>query len=144
MEKYLGLLAQNARNVFFDGKGVSAVALVLDSTLQNPASSNFRHDPMSGYLVDPYEGEMFVFFLCLFGNVTKQECDQIWLSKRPMLRSIEYQGTTIQKGWWFSSHENWKVSYEGFKECDSLAYFFLFSSISSSHILMSPSTGSCL
>lgn len=125
--KYLNLLAENCRNMFFDGVGVSAVSIVLDPTLSSPNASNFRHDPLSGYLEDPYEGEMFFFFMCWYG-LSEQECSNIWVQKRKMMQSIEYQNTTVQKGWWFSSHEQWKVKRKKKKtgrKIISVQYMFL-------------------
>jgi hypothetical protein len=127
VNRYLELLASNAKNAFYCGKGlVSAVADVVNNKA-NPTSDNFKHDIMSGYLAgkrkkkqkdkkcfnkskqDPYEGEMFVWFLCMFANLSNDECDKIWIVKRGSLKSVIHQSTTIQKGWWFSSHEQWKV-----------------------------------
>lgn len=69
--------------------------------------SNFA--PSSGsYLADPYEGELFVWFVCWRANVSAAQCEQLWAAKRAMLRSVEYCGATLQRGWWFSSHEQWK------------------------------------
>lgn len=42
------------------------------------------------------------------------ERDKIWVQKRDKLQSVDYhvaeldKNITVQKGWWFSAHENWK------------------------------------
>jgi hypothetical protein len=50
----------------------------------------------------------------LFGEwENNNEKELIWLYKRKKLQKINYQskyGTiTVQKGWWYSSHEQWKL-----------------------------------
>jgi hypothetical protein len=65
------------------------------------------------YLDDPYEGELMVFFMTLFSEWTsEQERDAIWQNKRAKLVSVEYPtpwgNITVQRGYWFSAHEQWK------------------------------------
>jgi hypothetical protein len=87
-------------------------------------------------LNDPYEGELVTWWLYFYGNLSSAEKDDLWNVKRPQLRSVEYSGSTVntsyvqsvaanytglpvvsesigpitvQEGFWFSSHEQWKV-----------------------------------
>lgn len=53
-----------------------------------------------------------MFFLYLFGNLNHTEKTALLEFKRPQLVSVDwtasrYQDVTVQKGFWFSSHENW-------------------------------------
>ena len=80
-------------------------------------------------LDDPYEGELLSVFAELYGGLTPAQADAMWVMKRAKLQSTEYappatfrplgrdgkpQGPlpniTVERGWWFSSHEKWKVS----------------------------------
>jgi len=118
-----------------EGGHILAVTKVLNNTAQ-PTEANFDKtcDNPNCYLDDPYEGELFAFFLDLFQtwdnqtgtwqikNLSKKKCrtltqllcapldrSLIWINKRVKLQSVEYyspQGPiTVQRGWWFSSHE---------------------------------------
>ena len=74
------------------------------------------------FLDDPYEGEMMVFFADLYGNWTNPaDRERMWELKLLKLRAVEYQmpspppsspsspsSITVQEGWWFSAHEQWK------------------------------------
>lgn len=55
-------------------------------------------------------------------NLTNEERNRIWINKRPKLVRVEYNTTTpssnidpkrvtVQQGYWFSSHEQWKYFY---------------------------------
>lgn len=90
----------------------------------------------NGLLNDPYEGELFTWWLYLFGSVPKNQRGLLWETKRPNLLAVNYTGSvvnttssyhnsqnysglpvidpiskpiTVQKGFWFSSHEQWKI-----------------------------------
>lgn len=66
---------------------------------------------------DPYEGELFTWIITLFGQeqFTQEEIEFIWTNKRKKLQSVEYEvpsrdaKITVEKGFWFSSHEQWKL-----------------------------------
>ena len=73
------------------------------------------------YLDDPYEGELLAVFIDLFSEWSRDEDrDQIWVVKRPLLQSVDYETPkgkiTVQRGWWFSSHEQWKYLFEFWRE----------------------------
>jgi hypothetical protein len=66
-----------------------------------------------GYLDDPYEGELFAFFLDLYTEWSNpSDREFLWLVKRAKLQRAEYPSSqgpiSVQRGWWFSSHEQWK------------------------------------
>lgn len=57
----------------------------------------------SGRLNDPYEGELFTFWLQFFGGLTDADITALWKAKRPQLVSVDYQmgnigPITVQKG----------------------------------------------
>jgi len=69
----------------------------------------------SCYLDDPYEGEMMTVFMDFYCDWSGREAErqQLWVVKRPMLQVAEYaidstRSITVQKGYWFSAHEQWK------------------------------------
>lgn len=87
-------------------------------------------------LNDPYEGELFTWWLYFFGGLSDTDKQALWTRKRPQLVSVEYSGSvvdtpwndgtaynyagkpvvsktigpiTVQRGFWFSAHEQWKL-----------------------------------
>ena len=85
---------------------------------------------------DPYEGELFTWWLYFFGGLPAADKTALWTFKRPQLVAVNYTGSivntswhdpiatnytdlpvvgrhigpiTVQKGFWFSSHESWKL-----------------------------------
>ncbi len=62
------------------------------------------------------QGELFTWILDLFG-VWESDSDreELWITKRALLQAVNYtllsgDAITVQRGWWFSSHEQWKLS----------------------------------
>ena len=114
-QKWLDYTKLNAATVFYNGTG--KVCSVTD--LRNQSLP--VHDPNQGYVCegsglidDPYEGELFTWWLYFFGGLPAADKAALWQVKRPQLRNVEYyQGgvgpITVQQGFWFSSHEQWKV-----------------------------------
>jgi hypothetical protein len=54
-------------------------------------------------LNDPYEGELFTWWLYFFGGLSQKDKDLLWEVKRPQLVSVEYNmggvgPITVQKG----------------------------------------------
>lgn len=43
------------------------------------------------YLDDPYEGELFTYFIHLFSKLSKEEKEKLWEVKRDKLVSVEYE-----------------------------------------------------
>lgn len=113
-QQWLDYTAAHAAKLFYRGEGVVCAVTTLNQSL-SPA------DPAQNYtcegadvLNDPYEGELFAWWLYFFGGLPAKDKEAIWVAKRPKLESVEYHmgdvgPITVQKGFWFSSHEQWKV-----------------------------------
>jgi len=112
-QNYFDMLAANAYMMFYNGNGqIRAEAKILNVTAQ-PSPGNYQNNSPGYYLDDPYEGEMFAFFLDLFGKwPDPNEREKVWVYKRAKLQAVNYttpEGPiTVQRGWWFSAHEQWK------------------------------------
>eukprot|EP01087_Luapelamoeba_hula_P010238 TRINITY_DN2706_c0_g1_i1.p1 TRINITY_DN2706_c0_g1~~TRINITY_DN2706_c0_g1_i1.p1 ORF type:complete len:330 (+),score=52.71 TRINITY_DN2706_c0_g1_i1:430-1419(+) len=111
-DNYLALLRRNIVTVFYAGSGnISAVTTIKD-TKAAPYPGNYQFT--SGWLDDPYEGELFAFFMDLYGRWNNTaEREAIWIKKRAKLVRTQYNTPkngpiTVQQGFWFSSHEQWK------------------------------------
>jgi len=113
--KYLDLMANTSLTVFYEGSGnIRTVSLIKNTTAQ-PHRENYASQIPCGspcYLDDPYEGETMAFFMDLYGDWKNGSREDIWIKKRDKLISVNYPtplgNITCQKGWWFSSHEQWK------------------------------------
>ena len=122
---YMTCQKDSAKTIFYRGKGdVSAEVYILDVTIA-PVVGNYEH--CSGYLNDPYEGETMTQLLYLFSDWSDDEegREELWSSKRGLLEAVNYTVPryhtyaklkededvviTVQKGFWFSTHEQWKV-----------------------------------
>jgi hypothetical protein len=105
------LMAKTGQMIFYAGYGwVRDVATIKDITVQ-PYPGNYG--TAGGYLDDPYEGELFAFFLDLYTEWSNpSDREFLWLVKRAKLQRAEYPSSqgpiSVQRGWWFSSHEQWK------------------------------------
>jgi len=102
--------------MFHDGGGrIRGVTLIIDPKA-TPTAANYQMllpcgDPC--YLDDPYEGELTAFLMDLYGVWPNPSDKQLmWEYKQKKLQSVEYPTPsgpiTVQRGWWFSSHEQWK------------------------------------
>lgn len=114
-------MVQNAVKVFFDASTGNfwTVTNILNQSW--PVENNTYTG--SGALNDPYEGELFVDMVYLLSNdLTSAQKEQLWVNKRGMLQRVALvvqncnistgtcrdQNITVQKGFWFSAHEQWK------------------------------------
>jgi hypothetical protein len=75
------------------------------------------------WLDDPYEGELFTNMAYLLSDWswTGASPDSVWIWKRGKLSAVNYTvpaasaptgvdtQITVERGWWFSGHEKWKV-----------------------------------
>jgi hypothetical protein len=90
--------------LFYGGNGnVCAVTDIGNQSFQ-------VHDPRqnytcegSGTLNDPYEGELFTWWLYFFGGLSNKDKALLWQVKRPQLVNVEYTldpagPITVQKG----------------------------------------------
>jgi len=112
----LQLMIQNCVLVFYQGNGyIRAVTTIANVTA--PPSVNQYSDQCTSncYLDDPYEGELMAFFMDLFGEWENPiDRELIWVNKRKKLQPVDYwvqqmhANITVQRGFWFSAHEQWK------------------------------------
>ncbi|OIW24776.1 putative GPI anchored protein [Coniochaeta ligniaria NRRL 30616] len=113
--KWLDYTKSTAAKMFYTGNG--NVCTVMDIANQSwPVN-----DPRQRYtcestsmLDDPYEGELFTWWLYFYSPLSAQDKEMLWEVKRPKLVSVEYNmggvgPITVQQGYWFSSHEQWKA-----------------------------------
>ena len=103
-----------AAKIFYRGNGVVCAVTDLNQTLVPTDSKQNYTCEGSGVLDDPYEGELFTWWLYFFGGLSADDKKALWIAKRPQLKNIEYHmdgvgPITVQEGFWFSSHEQWKV-----------------------------------
>ena len=70
----------------------------------------------------PATGELMSVFAELYGGLTTDEANTMWINKRPLLQpavytpgndtatgSTSFPNITVERGWWYSAHEKWKV-----------------------------------
>uniref|UniRef100_A0A914VFS2 GPI anchored protein n=1 Tax=Plectus sambesii TaxID=2011161 RepID=A0A914VFS2_9BILA len=109
-------MARNGLTIFYDGAGSGTVRCV--AQIRNvdilPTRSNYYRDGEC-VLNDPYEGELFVFFVDFFSDWTNYapgDKDKVWQNKRPQLQPATLHSSfgpiTVERGWMHSSHEKWK------------------------------------
>ncbi|KFA66944.1 hypothetical protein S40285_05738 [Stachybotrys chlorohalonatus IBT 40285] len=112
---WLDYVKTTAADVFYVGEGVvCAVTTVGNQTYAVTDPEQTYECEGSGTLNDPYEGELFTFWLHLFGGLSDEDKERLWEIKRPQLVSVEYElggvgPVTVERGYWFSSHEPWKI-----------------------------------
>ncbi|KYQ92213.1 hypothetical protein DLAC_07059 [Tieghemostelium lacteum] len=110
-ENYFKYLISTAKLVFYQTPGYITSVTTIKDIFAQPSPGNYQNT--GGYLDDPYEGELLTVFMDLFceWNSTAER-DQLWINKRAMLQNVQFEtplgNLTVQKGWWFSSHEQWK------------------------------------
>lgn len=124
--------------MFYLGNGgVCAVTRLNQSQAPNSPNQNYTCEGGdTSVLNDPYEGELFTWWLYFFGGLGQPDQGALWTAKRPQLRAVNYTGSivnttfnvytltnysglavqppavapiTVQEGFWFSSHEQWKL-----------------------------------
>jgi hypothetical protein len=116
-QRYLNLLAETGLKIFLNRAtpGIACVSGIPDITAYPYA--NTYNTSTGCFLDDPYEGELFMFFVELFsdwkhygGNATIEE---IWKQKQKRAKPVQFTTDTgdkisVEQGYWFSSHEQWK------------------------------------
>jgi hypothetical protein len=95
-QKWLDFTKHTAARVFYNGTGRVCTVTSIASQSLSPT------DPLQSYtcegpdlLNDPYEGELFTWWLQLFGSLPKADKTALWLTKRPQLISTEYTGSNV-------------------------------------------------
>jgi hypothetical protein len=131
-------MSENSATIFYEGNGkIRSVASISDitkpveeNTYAN-GGSNCENFDNPCYLDDPYEGELFAVMMYLFAPLAPADRDQIWIAKRDKLQAADVFVTelnehiTVQKGWWFSAHEQWKYLFLPYLQSDINKRVFL-------------------
>lgn len=118
-QAWLDYAKTNAARMFYLGNGKVCAVVDLKQNL-SPVDPKQKYtceagsNGSPGLLNDPYEGELFTWWIYFFGGLSAADNKAIWIEKRPQLVSVEYDKRgvgpiTVQQGFWFSSHEQWKV-----------------------------------
>jgi hypothetical protein len=121
-----------ARQVFYNGTGrVCAVTTIRDQSLPVGSPDQVYSCEGNSTLNDPYEGELFTWWLYLFSpQLTAAQKEELWTVKRPMLVPTDWHSNTsvgavtVQKGYWFSSHEQWKLLEMPYTDVDLIRRIF--------------------
>lgn len=113
-QAWLDYTKVNAAKIFYRGNGtVCAVVDLVQGLSPNAKKQNYTCEG-TNLINDPYEGELFTWWLYFFGDLSAADRQALWIAKRPQLKSVVYHKNgvgpiTVQQGFWFSSHEQWKV-----------------------------------
>ena len=112
-QTWLDYTKENAARVFYRGNGTVCAVTNLNQSL-SPTDPGQNYPACNGVLNDQYEGELFTWWLYFFGGLPAADKAALWDAKRPQLVNVEYNmhgigPITVQMGFWFSSHEQWKV-----------------------------------
>ena len=92
------------RQIFYFGNGkVCAVVAMADQSLPVNHQDQSYQCENDILLDDPFEGEIFTFWLQFFGDLTDADKKALWEVKRAQLVSVDYQlgeygPITVQKG----------------------------------------------
>mmetsp|Transcript_67977 Transcript_67977/g.126958 ORF Transcript_67977/g.126958 Transcript_67977/m.126958 type:complete len:558 (-) Transcript_67977:36-1709(-) len=124
-DSYLQKLRRSSVMIFYHGEGSGRVRTVtqMRSTSLPPSDpSNYflrRGDASANWLDDPYEGELMVLFMHLLGDWSDYsdpalEKRLIWQWKQRKFVQVDYlvntsTRITVQEGFWYSAHEQWKL-----------------------------------
>jgi len=108
-----------APKIFYEGRGLVRAVTRMNDMTKPPEQNFYFHEDCKPYcyLDDPYEGELFASILYLLCDLPAADQEMIWQVKRKKLLRNEFkvpgrsEVITVQKGWWFSSHEQWKYLY---------------------------------
>jgi len=110
---HFDLMATNAKKMYFIPATADKEALVASISAFPDVSTSPSEQTYTkiGGLIDQFEGELMVYFMTLFGDLTVSEIDSIWQGQS--IKAVEYTGFadqvyTVIEGWHFSSHEQWK------------------------------------
>lgn len=101
------------QKIFYKGNGhVCAVTDIKNQSLPVDHPDQTYTCEGSGRLDDPYEGELFTFWLQFFAGLTDEDVKQLWQVKRQKLVSVDYNmgnvgPITVQKGLFTAS--NWPI-----------------------------------
>jgi hypothetical protein len=108
-------MVKNGVKIFYNGSGnVNCVTVMSNQSL--PVELNTYTSAGACMIDDPYEGELFTNMLYLLSDLPEAEKDLLWVRKRAMLKAVNLTvnasgaltNITVQRGFWFSAHEQWK------------------------------------
>eukprot|EP00440_Ansanella_granifera_P008854 gb/GFBE01009595.1/.p1 GENE.gb/GFBE01009595.1/~~gb/GFBE01009595.1/.p1 ORF type:complete len:663 (+),score=130.69 gb/GFBE01009595.1/:2-1990(+) len=118
----LARMRASAVNLFYNGQGsgtVRSIANLHNRSVDAATGPQNAWSDANYVLNDAYEGEMMVLFVDLLGNWTNYSSDGaeekalIWSDKEahvfPVQANLQGANMTVQQGFWFSSHEQWKT-----------------------------------
>lgn len=90
-QTWLDYVKTTAAQVFYRGNGrICAVTKIKDQTLPLADPQQSYACESADYLDDPYEGELFAYFLHAFGGLDRREKRALWQAKRAKLVKVEY------------------------------------------------------
>lgn len=110
-------MVKNALTVFYAGDGnIRCVTALSNQSLPVEQNTYSADGGSTCMLNDPYEGELFTVLVDLLTDLPQAEKKMMWVQKRPKLQSVNLTvnasgsnvNITVQRGWWFSAHEQWK------------------------------------
>lgn len=116
---YVNCQRTNAKTIFYRGDGQTSAVVTIVDAFTAPTKENYKQE--SGYLNDPYEGETMTQLLYLFSDwESEEERNELWIQKRDLFQKVDYivpaeggiyagSKITVQEGFWFSTHEQWKA-----------------------------------
>ena len=116
-QNYIDYLASTGLQIFLN-KDIPGIACVSGIPDIHSGPFDQSYNTSTGCMLDdPYEGELFFIFLELYsdwknyGGITV--ADQIWEQKQKKVKPVQLTTTggakiTVEQGYWFSSHEQWK------------------------------------
>ena len=108
-------------SLFYNGAGLVRMVSELDNiTVDVAKNASNAHNENGLFLWDAFEGEMIVLFMDIFGNWTKypnngeEDRKMMWTIKAEHVEPVVYTAAdntkmVLQKGYWFSAHEQWKT-----------------------------------
>ena len=133
LQDQLNTMEKYAKTVFYDKNGLIRWVSTIKNTSLPPNDPNQLYSGGSR-AGDPFEGELFQFLLDLKSSWNSDnERDEIWNAALNNLHSVnfsfkdennEYSYITVQQGWHFSSHEQWKILELPYLDIDLVSVLF--------------------
>lgn len=92
---YIKMLIQNAIPIFYEGEGKIRAVTKIKDVKAKPTVENYKSEGFAYWLDDPYEGELYAFFLDLYApweqfGFTMNEREKIWIYK------VRFKTTNLQ------------------------------------------------
>lgn len=108
-QAYLDYTKSTAKKIFYAGGGNVCSVTDLNQSLPVDDPNQSYKCEGTGTLDDPYEGELFTWWLDFYGGLNDTDRELLWEVKRPQLVRVNYQkegfpNITVQKGISFLFH----------------------------------------